>query len=242
MDLPKVHSVGRQSTTEDRAVTISLSISFWNLLNFCSSSYLAQIGIDVIHNLSTKYGIGTNMLGGKAAPVSFTLIPAHPESELLETEAHNAMSRTLRFPPSPMTRQALSRHDMRFSVVSFGRGDIRSAACCQCVADLLSESIVKCTLACPHYQDKLEQPFSRGLSDRMWPFQDCTMTVLGTQPELDAPYRRRPPPPPTTTVRTASNSTKRKRTPSFTRGCARCWPLLAQALFSLVRRHEGRRN
>ena len=55
--------------------------SVWNLLNFwksVASSYNKQIVMDVTHKCSTaavnNHAIGVNMLDGKAAPVTFTLI------------------------------------------------------------------------------------------------------------------------------------------------------------------------
>ena len=36
------------------------------------------------------------MLGGKAAPLTFTLIPAQTESEAIHTEAYHAMRKALR--------------------------------------------------------------------------------------------------------------------------------------------------
>ena len=93
MDLFKVYCIGRQFMIEDCAVMISLS-SVWNLLSLwrsVSSGYNTQIVMDVTHKCSTaavnKHGIGVNMLGGKAAPLSFTLIPAQTESEPVHTEA-----------------------------------------------------------------------------------------------------------------------------------------------------------
>ena len=53
--------------------------------------------MDVTHKCSTaavnKHGIGINMLGGKAAQLSFTLIPAQTESEVVHTEAYLALPR-----------------------------------------------------------------------------------------------------------------------------------------------------
>ena len=91
MDLFKVYCIGRQFMTKDSAVMISFS-SVWNLLNFwrsVSSCYNTQIVMDVTHKCSTatvnKHTIGVNMLGGKAAPLSFTLIPAQTESKPVHT-------------------------------------------------------------------------------------------------------------------------------------------------------------
>ena len=86
--------------------------------------------MDVTHKCSTaavnKHGIGVNMLGGKAAPLSFTLIPAQTESEPVHTEAYYAMRRALRALTSVKTCD--------------------SCECCQCTTNLLSDPIVKCAL------------------------------------------------------------------------------------------------
>ena len=71
------------------------------------------------------------MLGGKAAPLSFTLIPAQTESEEVHTEAYHAMRRALR------ALTAVKTCD--------------TCECCQCIIDLLSYPNVKCALCCPHY-------------------------------------------------------------------------------------------
>ena len=101
MDLFKVYCIGRQFMTEDSAVMISFS-SVWNLLYFwrsVSSDYSTQIVMDVTHKCSTatvnKHGIRVNMLCRKAAPLSFTLIPAQIESEPVHTKAYHAMLRAL---------------------------------------------------------------------------------------------------------------------------------------------------
>ena len=86
MDLFKVYCIGRQFMTEDRAVMISFS-SVWNLLNFwrsVASCYNTQIVMDITQKCSTaavnKHAIGVNLLCCKAAPLTFTLIPAQTES------------------------------------------------------------------------------------------------------------------------------------------------------------------
>ena len=75
----------KKSDVASVAVMISFS-SVWNLLNFwrsVASCYNTQIVMDVTHKCSTaainKHAIRVNMLGGKAAPVTFTLIPAQTE-------------------------------------------------------------------------------------------------------------------------------------------------------------------
>ena len=59
--------------------------------------------MDITHKCSTaavnKHGIRVNMLGCKAAPLSFTLIPAQTEFEpvlAVHTKAYHAMRRALR--------------------------------------------------------------------------------------------------------------------------------------------------
>ena len=95
-----------------------------------------------------KHGIGVNMLGGKAALLSFTLILAQTESERVHTEAYHAMQRALR------ALTAVKTCD--------------SCECCRCITDLLSDPIVKCALRSPHYATgKHELPISHGLSDNM---------------------------------------------------------------------------
>ena len=68
-----------------------------------SSGYNTQIVMDVshvTHKCSTtainKHAIVVNMLSGKAAPLSNTLIPAQTESETVHTEAYHAMLTDLR--------------------------------------------------------------------------------------------------------------------------------------------------
>ena len=56
----------------------------WRHLQLCSTT-----GVN-------KHCIRVNMLGSKAAPLSFTLIPAQSESEPVHTEAYHAMWRALR--------------------------------------------------------------------------------------------------------------------------------------------------
>ena len=87
--------------------------------------------MDVTHKCSTvnKHGIRVNMLGGKAAPLSFTLIPAQTESEPVHTEAYHPILRAL------LTLTAVKTCD--------------SCECCQCITDLLSNPIVKCALRSP---------------------------------------------------------------------------------------------
>ena len=91
--------------------------------------------MDVAHKCSTaavnKHAIGVNMLGGKAAFLTFTLIPAQTESEAVHTEAYHAMLRALR----------------AFTAVK----TCDSCECCQCISDLLTDHIVKCALCSPHY-------------------------------------------------------------------------------------------
>ena len=87
MDLFRVYWFGRQFMPEDSIVMISLS-NLWNLPNFwqlMSSSY--NTCCNGLHpqalqssNQQGKDGIGVNMLGGKPASLSFTLIPAQTES------------------------------------------------------------------------------------------------------------------------------------------------------------------
>ena len=170
MDLFKVYCIGRQFMTEDRAVMISFS-SVWNLLNFwrsVASCYNTQIVMDVTHKCSTaainKHAIGVNMLGGKAAPVTFTLIPAQTESEATHTEAYHAMRKALR------ALTAVKTCD--------------SCECCRCISDLRTDHIVKCALRSPHYITKHELPVSHGLSDNSWGFQNFMKNVLGIEAEL----------------------------------------------------------
>ena len=105
--------------------------------------------MDVIHKCSTaavnKHAIGVNMLGGKAAPLSFTLIPAQTESKAVHTEAYHTMRRALR------ALTAVKTCD--------------SCECCRCISNLLTDHIVKCALRRPHYVTNHELPISHGLSD-----------------------------------------------------------------------------
>ena len=137
--------------TEDRAVMISFS-SAWNLLNFwrsVSSCYNTQIVMDVTHKCSTaavnKHAIGDNMLCCKAAPLSFTFIPAQTESEPVHAEAYHAMRSALR------ALTAVKR--------------CYSCECCRCISDLLSNHIVKCALRSLHYVTKHKLSISHCLSD-----------------------------------------------------------------------------
>ena len=124
--------------------------------------------MDVIHKCSTaavnKHAIGVNMLGGKAAPLSFTLIPAQTESKAVHTEAYHAMRRALR------ALTAVKTCD--------------SCECCRCISDLLTDHIVKCALRSPHYITKHELPISHGLSDNSWAFQNFMKNVLCIEAEL----------------------------------------------------------
>ena len=145
--------------------------SAWNLLNFwrsVSSCYNTQIVMDVTHKCSTaavnKHGIGVNLLSGKAAQLSFTLIPAQTESEPVHTEAYHAMLRALR------ALTAVKTCD--------------SCECCRCISDLLTDHIVKCALRSPHYVTKHELPISHGLSDNSWAFQNFVKNDLDIKAEL----------------------------------------------------------
>ena len=156
--------------TEGCAVMIFFS-SVWNLLNFwrsVASSYNKQIVMDVTHKCSTaavnNHAIGVNMLEGKAAPVTFILIPAQTESEAVHTEAYHAMRRALR------ALTAVKTCD--------------SCECCRCISDLLTDHIVKCALRSPHYITKHELPISHGLSDNSWAFQNFMKNVLCIEAEL----------------------------------------------------------
>ena len=110
----------------------------WRHLQLCSTT-----GVN-------KHCIRVNMLGSKAAPLSFTLIPAQSESEPVHTEAYHAMWRALR------ALTAVKTCD--------------SCECCPCITYLLSYPIVKCALCSPHYVTKHELPISHGLSDNSWAF------------------------------------------------------------------------
>ena len=81
MDLFRVYCIGWQFMTEDCTVMISSS-NAWNLLNFwrsVSSCYYTQIVMEVTHKCSTavdnKHCIRFNMVGSKAAQLSFKLNP-----------------------------------------------------------------------------------------------------------------------------------------------------------------------
>ena len=104
------------------------------------------------------------MLSGKAAPLSFTLIPAQTESEPVHTKAYHAMRRALRALTAVKT--------------------CYSCECCRCITDLLSDPIVKCALCSPHNATKHELPISHGLSDNLWAFQNFMKNVLDIKAEL----------------------------------------------------------
>ena len=98
------------------------------------------------------------MLGGKAAPLIFTLIPAQTESKAVHTEAYHAMRRALR------ALTAVKTCD--------------SCECCRCISDLLTDHIVKCALRSPHYITKHELPISHGLSGNSWAFQNIPSNAI----------------------------------------------------------------
>ena len=127
--------------------------------------------MDVTHKCSTAAvnkhandAITVDMLGSKAAPLSFTLIPAQTESEPVHTEAYHAMRRALR------ALTAVKTCD--------------SCECCRCISDLFSYHIVKCTLCSPHYVTKHELPICHSLSDNSWAFQNFMKNVLDIKAEL----------------------------------------------------------
>ena len=75
----------------------------WNLLSpmrSVASGYELQLVGDVTHKASlaavNKLGFGVIMLGGKAAPWTFSLTPHQSESEAVYTEAYHASRRGTR--------------------------------------------------------------------------------------------------------------------------------------------------
>ena len=82
---------------------MTLLSNVWNVLNFwrsVSSCYNTKIVMEVTHKCSTasvnKHAFRVNFLSGKAALLSFTLIPAQIESKAMHTEAYHTMQRALR--------------------------------------------------------------------------------------------------------------------------------------------------
>ena len=88
MDLFRVYCISRKFMTEDHTVMISFSLMsemYSTSGDWCpvcppDSSYNMQIVMDVTHKCSTaavnKHSIRSNMLDGKAAPLSFILFLA----------------------------------------------------------------------------------------------------------------------------------------------------------------------
>ena len=131
LDLFKVYCIGKQFMDWDRNIMISFS-NVWDLLNFwrsLASGYNLQNVCDVTSKCSTaavnKHTIGVNMLGGKAAPVSFTLIQHQLESEVVHTEAYHAMRRALRF------------------FIALPTCDKPDCETCRCLHDLRSDDTVR---------------------------------------------------------------------------------------------------
>ena len=105
------------------------------------------------------------MLDGKAAQLSFTLIPAQMESEAVHTESYHVKRRALR------------------ALLAVKTCD--TCECCQCITNLLSNPNVKCALRCQHYATgKHELPISHCLSDNSWGFQNFMKNVLDIKAEL----------------------------------------------------------
>ena len=143
----------------------------WNLLNpmrTVASGYELQLVGDVTHKASlaavNKLGFGVNMLGGKAAPWTYTLIPHQSESEAVYTDAYHASRRATR---AVMALPSCKR-----------------CPTCKAIDILRGNENVRYCLAGRPYKTDHELPVSNGLSDNTDTFQNFLKHVLNLLAEL----------------------------------------------------------
>ena len=160
IQLFKTFVIGRQFFDAERTVMITFA-NVWNLLSpmrSVASGYELQLVGDVTHKASlaavNKLGFGVNMLGGKAAPWTFSLIPHQSESEAVYTEAYHASRRATR------------------AVMALPLCCNSACATCKAIDIVRTNETVRCCLNGRPYKANHELPVSHGLSDNTKTYQN----------------------------------------------------------------------
>ena len=113
---------------------------------------------DVTHKASlaavNKLGFGVNMLGGKAAPWTFSLIPHQSESEAVYTEAYHASRRATR------------------AVMALPLCGNSACSTCKALDIVRTNETVRCCLIGRPCKANHELPVSHGLSDNTKTYQN----------------------------------------------------------------------
>ena len=117
---------------------------------------------------STSWGsrFGVNMLGGKAAPWTFSLIPHQSESEAVYTEAYHASRRATR------------------AVMALPLCGNSACATCKAIDIVCTNETVRCCLNGRPYKANHELPVSYGLSDNTETYQNFLKHCLNLLAEL----------------------------------------------------------
>ena len=167
IDLFKTFVIGRQFFDTERTVMITFA-NVWNLLSpmrTVASGYELQLCGDVTHKASlaavNKLAFGVNMLGGKAAPWTVSLIPHQSESEAVYTEAYHASRRATR------------------AVMALKLCGNPGCATCKAIRIVRTNENVRISLAGRPYKTDHELPVSHGLCDNTDTYQNFLKNCLG---------------------------------------------------------------
>ena len=167
IDLFKTFVIGRQFFDAERTVMITFA-NVWNLLSplrTVATGFELQLCGDVTHKASlaavNKLAFGVNMLGGKAAQWTVSLIPHQAESEAVYTEAYHASRRATR------------------AVMALKLCGNPGCATCKAISIVRSNENVRCCLGGRPYKTNHELPVSHGLSDNTDTYQNFLKNCLG---------------------------------------------------------------
>ena len=172
IELFKPFVIGRQFFDTERTIMLTVS-NVWYLLSpmrTIASGYDLQLVGDVTHKASlaavNKLAFGVNMLGGKAAPWTYTLIPHQSESEAVYTDAYHASRRA--------TRAVMA-------LPSCGRSNCST---CKAIDILRAHEAVRACLASRAYKKDHELPVRHGLCDNTDTYRNFLKHCLKLLTEL----------------------------------------------------------